>query len=73
MTQVWEVHAELFVLKNTKNICCPSFASPARMFGAAFFASGRGEAGQETNFQGRLWVGQNLLIQGKKNVNQIEN
>ena len=57
MTQGREVHAELSVLKNTKNICCPSFASPARMFGAAFFASGRGEAGQETNFQGRLWVG----------------
>ena len=41
-------------------------------------------AGQETNFQARLLVGgwgggawqctgQNLLSQGKKNVNQIEN
>ena len=39
MTQGREVHAEVSVLKNTKNICCPSFASPARMFGAAFFAS----------------------------------
>ena len=40
MTQGREVHAELSVLKNTKNICCPSFASTARMFGAAFLLQG---------------------------------
>ena len=40
MTQGREVHAELSVLKNTKNICFPSFASTARMFGAAFLRQG---------------------------------